>query len=210
MIKKIIIVILSIIFIFSLCAITLDRVNMKTVELDLLASQEFFSLYKQKYNNEEIENLKCDKVLKQTILQEFEYLRDEKYCVSLDDIYEKYSLNTQGDYEKSIIESEIDSTKVYILNENDIKLNSVAVKSLKDKEYIKNENNTIIKIVDIYSLFCYDNIEKGKMFNFQYQRYNINKDSVEVIYTNIRSDKNIKLIFRHGVFGKLKTIEVIK
>lgn len=210
MIKKIIIVILSILFIFSLCVITSDRVNMKIVELDLLASQELFSLYRQKYNNEEIENLKCDNVLKQTILREFEYLIDEKYRVSLNDIYEKYSLNTQGDYEKGIVESEIDTTKLYILNEEDIKLNSIAVNSLRDKEYIKNENNVIIKILDIYSLFCYDNIEEGKMFNFQYQRYNMNKDSVEVIYTNIRSNKDIKLIFRHGAFGKLKTIEVIK
>lgn len=200
MLKKLLLILLSVCLICILIVQNSYTLKLSTITEDIGYSKNIISMYNTFFDSEKsVKNGIKNNIVSNKCVEIYNTLQTDNIYLTLDDIllYEHLSV-----YE---IDENMDMNTVYVLKSEDEK---ISLNLLKDKDYVQLENE-IIKIVDIFEILCYNNIEKAKENYFTYKEYQVNNNKLIVIFENSYTLKNKKVIFTHGLFGKLKSVEVI-
>lgn len=210
--KKIILCFLVLLFFISIIFNNSFVLSKRSILNDLNTSLDLINIYSVKYSRESlleyVKLKKMNEVEKKTALYIYECLQDENIYIYYDEILRNYSYNSGGvGVEVESIESykNIDANLVLYIDDVDKKINLI---ELKNKKYIC-YNNQYIKIVDIFNILCYNNIERSVNNNFIFDSYIVKNNKLVVKYINNSMNKTIEFVFTHKLFGILDTIEVL-
>lgn len=200
MLKKILLILLLVCFICILVVDNSYTLNLSVISEDIGYSKNIISIYNTYFDSEKsVKKLVSNNIVSDKCVELYNNIQTENIYLTLEDIllYEDLSV-----YE---IPDDIDINTVYVLKSESEK---VSLNLLKNKEYVQFENK-LIKIVDIFETLCYNNIEKSKENYFMYKEYQVKNNKLIVIFENTYTMKSKKVIFTHGLFGKLKSVEVV-
>ena len=200
-IKVCFIVVLSIILIF-LIYLSNYSLSLMHIQKDVELAGVYFSIYSNYMSDTEFENMISDSnapiEFNTKIRDAFNSLQTSNIALSVNDI-EKYFVVEQGDDD-----SGENNLNIYTVVDKE----RIPIKELKDMNAIS-FNDRVIKIVDIYNIFEYNNIESSPIYFFTYENYEVNKNIVTVFYRNQYFDKIVKIEFVHSIFKDISEVRVL-